>query len=419
MSESLAVSSETVRLGFYQRLLAACGLLLIGTSYKLWLPQTDYPQVPAFEALCSAPPLIDYVLAVGIVGSLTAWLLTPRRTATLAAWSVAASLAASCLLDQHRFQPWTYQLIFAAVILATCEAKLAIRLMRWIVISIYVYSALSKLNVPFTTDEGQMFLDVPLGWFGAKGALSETARQVTTLLFPLGELTVGLLLAIPRTRKVGVILAVVMHASLMLAVGPLGLNHWPGVLLWNVCFLLQAPLLFWPTAASQAEAAEGTPIKPRPSEQRWLGICAAAFVLLFPLLEPLGVADAWPGWALYASHVSRADLYIEPGAAELLPEKLQPFLVKTDWGGVRLDASQWSLYALNVPIYPDDRFQTGVALAVARRYGIGLFCTLAVQDPADRVRGERTETRYQGPQQMEEATKRYWLNAQPRDRLAR
>ncbi|MCC9606743.1 hypothetical protein LOC68_16330 [Blastopirellula sp. JC732] len=408
-------SSEEVRLGYYRRVLAICGLLLVGTSYKLWLPQTDYPQVPVFSALVHAPAMIDYVLAVGIIGSLLAWLVTPNRQATLAAWSTAMCIAASCLLDQHRFQPWAYQLIFSTIILATCEAKLALRLLRMIVISIYVYSSLSKLNLPFMRDEGQMFLDVLLGWVGAKEALAASVRQGMTLLFPLGELTVGVLLAIPRTRKLGVIFAAVMHTTLLLVVGPLGLNHWPGVLLWNLCFLAQAPLLFWPMAEREGEE----PVEAPPAKLRAVGIFAASFVLLFPLLEPLGYCDAWPGWALYASHVSRADLYIDDAAAEALPEKLRPFLVETEWGAYRLDASQWSLHALNVPIYPDDRFQVGVAIAASQRYGVALFSQMSVQDPADRWRGERTETRYRGPEQMKEATKRFWLNAEPRDRLAR
>ncbi|TWT38453.1 hypothetical protein [Blastopirellula retiformator] len=408
-------TSEEVRLVYYRRLLAVVGLLLIGTSYKLWLPQTDYPQVPALSVLVGAPAAIDFVLAVGIFGSLLAWLVAPKRIAPLAAWSAACCLTASCLLDQHRFQPWAYQVIFAAVIIATCEAKLAVRLLRWIVISIYVYSALSKLNTPFMLDEGQTFLNVLLGWVGAKEAFGETTRQALTLLFPLGELTVGVLLAIPRTRKAGVILAAVMHASLLLVVGPLGLNHWPGVLLWNLCFLAQAPLLFWPIAMKE----EDETAEPPPAKWRAIGIGMASLVLLLPLLEPAGYCDAWPGWALYASHVSRADLYIDGAAAEALPEKLRPFLIETEWGAYRLDASQWSLHALNVPIYPDDRFQTGVAIAVAQRYGVALFSQLSVQDPADRWRGERTETRYRGPEQMTEATKRFWLNAEPRDRLAR
>ncbi|EAQ80732.1 hypothetical protein [Blastopirellula marina] len=416
MSEFSKDPHGEIRLSLYRRLLAAVGLSLVGASYKLWLPQTDFPQVPAFSALIHAPPQFDYVLALGIVGSLFAWLLLPQRFASWGGWSVAAWIAASCLLDQHRFQPWAYQLIFTAIVLATCEAKLALRLLRILVISIYFYSAASKLNAPFMTDLGQTFLDVPLGWFGAREAWSDTARQTATLLFPLGELIAGLLLAIPQTRKVGVIVTVVMHTALLLVVGPLGLNHWPGVLLWNLCFLIQAPLLFWPLVAKEdPEEMVAAP----PAKWRAVGIVVTTFVLLFPLLEPFGYCDAWPGWALYAAHVSRADLYIDAAAAEALPEKLQPFLSESEWGPYRLDAAQWSLQALNVPIYPDDRFQTGVAIAVAQKYGVAWFCELGVQDPADRYSAERTETRYRGPQQMEAATKRYWLNALPNHRLAR
>ncbi|UUO06724.1 hypothetical protein M4951_00060 [Blastopirellula sp. J2-11] len=416
MSESSNEVQLEFRLSLYRRLLAVVGLLLIGTSYKLWLPQTDFPQVPALSALIHVPASIDYVLAIGIVGSLSAWLLLPHRFAYGAGWSVSACITVSCLLDQHRFQPWAYQLIFTAIVLATCEAKLAMRLLRIIVISIYLYSAASKLNAPFTTELGQTFLEVLLGWFGAKAALTDTARQTATLLFPLGELIAGVLLAIPKTRKIGVIIAVVMHMALLLVVGPLGLNHWPGVLLWNFCFLIQAPLLFWPLAT---KSDTETPVPAPPDKRRAIGIVTTLFVVFFPLLEPLGYCDAWPGWALYASHVSRADLYIDAAAAEALPERLQPFLHESKWGPYRLDAAQWSLHALNVPIYPDDRFQTGVAIAVAQKYGVAWFCELGVQDPADRYSGERTETRYRGPQQMEAATQRYWLNAQPNDRSAR
>ncbi|MFI4876163.1 MAG: hypothetical protein ACIALR_12520 [Blastopirellula sp. JB062] len=417
MSESNVAALDR-RLQSYRRLLALTGLALVGASYRLWLPQTDFPQVPALQALVAAPRAIDYALAIGIVVSLVAWLLSPKRLSTTAAWSVAACISASCLLDQHRFQPWAYQLIFTAIILATCEAKLAIRLLRVIVISIYVYSALSKFNAPFMNELGQNFLDVPLRWFGASAALAEETRPWATLLFPLGELIVGLLLAIPQTRKPGVCLAALMHASLLMVVGPWGLNHWPGVMIWNLLFLAQAPLLFWPAPLAPAKTEAETVVQPPPdpAAARLVGILVAAFVLLLPLFEPFGYCDAWPGWALYASHVSRADLYIDAAAAEALPPPLRPFLRETDEGNLRLDAAQWSLHALNVPIYPDARFQTGVALSVAQTYGIGWFCELRVQAAADRRSGQRSEIRYRGPQQMQAAAQRYRLNAQPRRR---
>src|SRR5262249_28175077 len=149
-----------------------------------------------------------------------------------------------------------------------------------------------------------------------------------------------------------------------------GLNHHPGVLIWNVYFIAQDLLLFapariWcgmrtargqspvgksadeivghatsekqsvsPIAASVAPPSPPTPLprgergdlEPEDARvtQRISWGCVAiegvlVCVLLLPLLEPWGMCDHWPAWGLYASRAERTIVLIEASSRERLP----------------------------------------------------------------------------------------------------
>jgi len=102
---------------------------------------------------------------------------------------------------------------------------------------------------------------------------------------------------------------------------------------------------------------------------------------------------------------------------------LQPFVTSPQplsrWCRVRAD--HWSLAELGVPIYPQARFQLGVAIAVGRilesdtgKGGEQPQVKLLFEGTAHRFSGKRKISEHIGLTQIELLTARFWFNAEPR-----
>src|SRR5690606_21635833 len=144
-------------------------------------------------------------------------------------------------------------------------------------------------------------------------------------------------------RRTALILAAVMHATLLACLGPWGMDHQPAVLLWNVGFLGQAVLLWvWSTRTAHGAIAVAEPVEgvgeeakgdvarsvgqgEADSAQRarvsasddldeyssnglhqinrsrhWLGqalaTSAVTLAIVLPAFEAWGAWDHWPSW---------------------------------------------------------------------------------------------------------------------------
>ena len=82
--------------------------------------------------------------------------------------------------------------------------------------------------------------------------------------------------------------------------------------------------------------------------------------------------------------------------------------------GGKLRIDRWSLEALGAPVYPQDRFQVGVALALAEKYNLGQDIRVEIDSPANRWTGNRSTKVYQGAGAIRELAGQYRLNAFPR-----
>lgn len=400
-------------LSLASRWLALGGLALVGATWPLWTGTTDFPQVPLLAALRPVPLLVDWSLLAGLIA---AWIAVlgkpaPQRVGRVALLIAAAALGLLILLNQHRLQPWAWQFLLVSLLIGSAAPAAALSAWRWLAISIYIWSALSKLDVTFFQSHGPFLLEGLFRAIGrpeALGLWSEIARTRLAAAIPLAELSVAATLLIPRTRLVGLVGSITMHLVLLLALGPLGHGHQPGVLLWNFFFIGQNLLLF----ARPALACPAWRKQPAGTRLAW---AVTGLAVLLPALEPFGGWDHWPGWAVYASRPERVYVSVAETDAKRLPENLQPWLEPAGsfdpWRQLRID--RWSLAAVGAPIYPQDRFAVGVALAVAR--GPGKPDIRITRDsPADRFTGKRTTQVVTGTEAVAEFTRRFRLNAQPR-----
>jgi hypothetical protein len=397
------------RLNLFRRAFAVAAMALIASTFTLWTPQALFPQAPAVEALGQLPEAIDWIALVAMVLALAAVLLVPQQNNLwrqgLVVFVVALTLL--ILIDQHRFQPWAYEFLLIALVLANARSDAALTLLRWLVIGIYVWSAWSKCDVTFTVTLGQQFLNALLGWAGFD-EWPETARRVFASLFPVGELAVAVLLAIPRSRKWGLGASVALHLLLLAALGPLGLQHKPGVLLWNVWFIVQNVLLFWPVEAAAVDEKQ----LPKDGSLPAAALYVVAVAVVWPVVETWQYCDHWPAWSVYAPRVERTSFFVHRSEQGQLPESLHAFLEPSsdDANWLRLRLDHWSLEMLDTPLYPQNRLQIAVAEAVARQYG--LTQARAVRySTADRLTRERSHKTADGLGQLADAVNDYVLGA--------
>ena len=236
---------------------------------------------------------------------------------------------------------------------------------------------------------------------------------------PLGELFVAIGLCWRKTRRVTLIAATALHVGLILALGPLGLGHSAGVLTWNVAFIGHVWLLFGQRTSEAStltrSASEGARTQSSvvafgvvqsrsPSLALRVSLIAAC---LWPITERWGLCDRWLAWSVYVARSERVSVTLTDDGLRRLPESARRCIVD---GELPLD--RWSLAALDVPIYPQLRFQFGIVEWLRQRCGNENFIEVMIQHSD----GRRSEVERLTVEQLDARRREFWVNTRPRDR---
>ena len=350
------------------RLLAVGQLALVAATWKLWTPQSVFPQVPLIRAACDWPGWFDWVCLAVLVGSSVVMLVVARRgrAGRMASSALAVSLAGFFVLDQHRLQPWAWQFFLIAILLSLADDATVRRGWMGLVISIYFWSAVSKFDYTFFHDQGPALLGglkQAMGLRGIPNRWTQMSDIAGSVGLALGEMAVAVMLAWPRTRWLGLWTATIMHVALLAALGPLGLNHSLGVLLWTVFFIVQDWLLFREAGTLRSPNTDSELVyfgrwlrslaswpSSRPNRLA-LGVIFAA--MIWPVVEPFGYCDHWLAWAVYSARGEGTAVFIDYSETEqLVYLHRPPMWISTGSSDIELDLPSWSLRNLAVPIYP-------------------------------------------------------------------
>lgn len=359
LSES--AESPDVRAGNrFLSLLLLAEVVLVATTLPLWTSIDRFPAVPLLTFCSDVPVIVDQCLTAVLcfaaaIGAVGIWRATFPSRAALGTAVVAGGLLV--LLNQHRLQPWhwLFMLICLQQLMASVEGR--IWLFRLTIASMYVFAAASRCVPEIATGMSRQVLTVSMNAVGLDGLLDNNSFvRACCVGMTVVELLAGVALLIPRWRKFGVIAAVSIHTVLILALSPLGLNHHPGVVVWNTFLLVSVPILFVPDLDGKPWIREQF----RSRADRIL----AAFVVLFPISCWFGIADNWLSWHVYSPRPEVVRIYVREDAVSELPADISPFveapLLLSEWCPVRID--RWCLATQSVPLYPEDRFQLAIAL---------------------------------------------------------
>jgi hypothetical protein len=440
-------------------------LILVASTWRLWFAASDFPAAPLFSFLTSVPrsadQVITSVLIVSLlagacisVGRLTRGSLPSSCLRIERCCDVVFIVSATCLvlLNQHCLQPWMYHFLILTPLLWQCgswsrgvpkeisgenteellsrqhaaQEQCARTLIFWFTASIYIWSAWSKLDASFIQSHGQKFVSAILDAAGVSTQFwSDRMWQIAAATLPIGELFVGVGLLFRRTRTFALLASLLMHLLLMVAVGPWGLDHRPGVLLWNGFFIVQNVILLLNSPSAGITAGlSGSAVQIWNHTGGKTGIgTRGRFVLmvtlgatLFPALRFIGCCDTWPAWAVYASSPARVLVQVRDDSVAQLPESLQQYIeprkINDGWSWLRIDL--WSLNATDTPIYPEDRFQLAVARSVARDFNLRNGIRIIHEEESDRWTAERKRSDNLGDAELSDFAGRFLLNSSPR-----
>ncbi len=422
------LATDVVVVTRLRRLMCLFTGLLVASTWPLWIPFSEFPDIPWINWFCDAPEIsLEWML----LGMLAIWLVLEfwglphdRLKGWICRWIFMSPIFFVLVMDQCRMQPWVCQMLMLGTIVAIPNASTALRCARILTISIYLHSAISKVDMSFLESHGQWLLEGFAASVGLSTDMwSETMRRTLAGMFPIGELVTALLLAWPRTRRVGLGFVIVMHLVLLLSLGPWGHGHHSGVLLWNVYFVLMDLLIFRKTQPDEPCAPIETPAKlpfgistvPTRTDNVAVYVLTSVFALL-PCLSWWGLWDNWPSWAVYSSRPSIVEVYVPEAETIWLPESLQPFVEPpeplSDECRVNLDA--WSFATQKCPMYPQERYRVAIAIALIERPFINEM-RMVIHGPPDRWTGERETTVFEDAAAIRQKADGYTLNAWPRD----
>jgi uncharacterized membrane protein YphA (DoxX/SURF4 family) len=332
---------DTERRLLYLRVAIVAGAIAgMALSHKLWLSARFYPLTPVFPFLKPIPSPYDYVLFGATLFALALSAITPRLIPFFATLAVVFAL-----YDQSRLQPWFYESFFLLLGVAFASPNAC----RLIVATTYFWSGVQKVNTGFIHDLFPSLLE-PFLRHLPHGA--QALVHPLSVVAPFLEVWIGIALLGRKFRAAAIVMAIAMHAFILIAMGPWGPNHdyviWP----WNMAMAASVVILFWKTKESARQILIGRDA---------FHIGALLLFGIAPLLSFFGVWDHYLSSAMYASTENHGMIFISNKMFDRLPDGIADY-VRVETPEIdSIDIGEWSADELKVPPYPGIRIYKNIA----------------------------------------------------------
>ncbi len=313
-------------------------------SYPAWIATGRlYPVIPALDGFETVEPLVHDALFWASIGLMAMLLLFPRIK-VLAILLILIEIS-SCLLDVVRWQPWEYQYLFITFIFCYShdKPKVLYNALAFMMASVYIFSALQKLNGGFlyTVWENMM-----LRSFGGVSGAQIVSLQLhyVGLLLPAIELLCGFALLFMRNKKWPALALMAMHLFNLVFLGPWGLNYNIAVWPWNVAMMAFLYLLF---------VQNRQQFLPSFLFAGWNRVVLLCFGIL-PILSFWGLWESHFSSNLYSGKTKNLTVCVNKKDVR----ELQAYFSKDNHhiceSTSMLKVQKWSFSELNLPPYPEE-----------------------------------------------------------------
>lgn len=312
-------------------------LAQLAVTHKLWTGDHVFPQVPAIEGLPELSRPWTFWLLGLFIAAIIASAVVPRVKAL--PWTVVIVGATLALFDIDRLQPWFYEYLLLFAVLAATPKDRTVPVAAIVLAGTYFWSGLQKANAMFAT----VVFPWLLGPFPKLQPLWPTV--------PLVETSMAILLLIPKTRQLGWLMAVGVHAFLLIALGPLGHSYNQAIWPWNLSLIALATVVYFNNREPLMKTAIGTV----------QGKIALAVAGIAPALNFAGYWDEYLSASLYSGRAQTAFVVLSQSGRAQAPADVQPFIIVSKRGYISLNLARWALDEMNVPAYPEVRVYRAVA----------------------------------------------------------
>jgi hypothetical protein len=240
------------------------------------------------------------VRVLGAAAALTLLSLWLELPITGNHWLLVGFIAMAVLIALTRADPWAWLSVTG----------------RWLLLGFYGFAAFAKLNTGFldpTVSCGVFYANQSLSSFGLPTFDGDTPLGTLAIFGPvLTELSVPVLLAFTRTRRAGVLLALVFHSIISLDLGQHFYDFTAALVVLLCLFLPESTI-----SGFEARAAQ-------PSRLRTAALVVAAIVVAASLFPPMPAAVAVVKLVGFAAWVPVAVWLIVRTAREGLGPAPQP-----------------------------------------------------------------------------------------------
>ena len=315
-------------------------LMSIALSIKAWIYISSFPDIPLFQGF-TLPPLIENSVVVLLILSITYDMFKPARWRLL----FIIGITIVVIIDNYNcFQPWLYFFILIYILkyLSSVGNKgrdFFLPLLRILLISVYLWAGLNKLNSNFMEFGGPMMFSF---------FFSETfddMPNLISLVIPFGEIALAALLACNIRRMFVVAHSLILHTLILLYVSPLNPDNLNVVVIpWNLFMIYLTIILSTHESRSSLKKLQ-------------YSIVSVSFILLticFPVLNTFGWGNNTMSFNLYSARGSYYYIsYTDEVKDRLdqsnynLPDSRLDSNLK---GGDLISINEWSMNTLNIPV---------------------------------------------------------------------
>lgn len=353
--------SISKRLEYFRYSVIVLFILGIILSLPLWTHDRTFPTLPLFSEHSFLPIPFDYVALAAVFILLAILLISWDRKIVFGLFGLLFLLVAD---DQNRLQAWLYvYFLFLLAFSLAQDEQSTLRFLRIVVIGVYAWSGIHKLNQGFIHGTFEGILSQLTSWDDTQiGRWSDLG-----FIIPGTEMVIAFMLVLPDARKFACILAVLTHVIIVVYLAGWAENSNFVVYPWNMAMIAGALLLFWNTNDVIIELR---------ALKEWRHSLFILIVWFLPVLNFFGMWDHYLSFSYYSGKASAYYIAISEEAQSSIEKKVHRYFIKPDGvsGGTFIDVNAWSLGELHVPFVPQQRTFDEVRKA---------FCSRGI--PADQI----------------------------------
>lgn len=314
-------------------------------SFKLWINTRTFPLIPVSAHLPSLSAPFDLIILILFLGILVLSCIFQKR---FLIWVSLFLLLILLVQDQMRWQPWVY--IYSLFLVPfsfknSTSKKLTYTYFQLVLIGIYVWSGIHKLNMNFVDI---VFPKLMLDAFN----LYLIKYKLFGFGIPLLEIGIGIGFFFTKTRKLAFLLVVVMHLFILFSVHTKNDVSNSIIIPWNIAMIVFSYLCFY---KNQEQIRLANLWKEQAGKFKTILMLLS---LLLPILYFWGFWDHYLSYNLYSGKGKSFCVAVKDDAFYKLnldfDNKACANIPKMGNKNV-LNLNYWAFKELNVPIPPQKR----------------------------------------------------------------